>query len=86
MAFLDIITFASYIALTADVLFQIRCVYRHKSSHDVSITGLGIRYVAILIILYKFWTLGELPLILGQLLLTLTFTLYLFLVILYYKK
>jgi len=86
MDWLDIITFASYVALTADVLFQIHHVYKHKSSNDISIVGLGIRYVAILIILYKFFTLGELPLVLGQLLLSITFTLYLFLVILYYKK
>lgn len=86
MELLDIITFASYVALTTDVLFQIYRVYTYKSSHDISIVGLGIRYVAIIIILYKFFTLGEMPLILGQLLLTLTFTLYLGLVVLYYKS
>jgi len=86
MAFLDIITFASYVALTTDILFQIHRVYINKSSHDVSIVGLGIRYAAILIILYKFWTVGDLPLILGQILVALTFSLYLCLAILYYKK
>ena len=86
MDWLDIITFASYLALTADILFQIRHVHKHRSSHDISITGLGIRYVAILIILYKFYTLGEWPLLLGQVCLTITFTLYLVLVVRYYKQ
>ena len=86
MAWLDIITFASYLALTADILFQIRHVHKHRSSHDISIVGLGIRYVAILIILYRFYTLGEWPLLVGQLFLAVFFTLYLALVVAYYKK
>lgn len=86
MHFLDIITFASYIALTVDVILQIHQVYLSKSSRDISIVGLSIRYLAILIIFYKFFTLGEWPLFLGQLLLTISFTLYLILVIIYYKK
>ncbi len=86
MSFLDILTFASYIALTADIVLQIHCVQKHKVVDDVSIAGLSIRYLAILIILYKFFTLGEWPLLYGQLLLALTFSLYLVLVATHYKK
>lgn len=86
MTLLNILTFTSYLALTADVLFQIHCVYKNKSADDVSIAGLGIRYTAILIILYKFYTLGEWPLLFGQMLLAIFFTLYLSLVIVYFKR
>jgi hypothetical protein len=85
MTMLDIITFASYVALTADIVFQIRTIRTTCSSHDISIIGISIRYAAILIILYKFMTLSDWPLVLGQGLLAIVFTAYLTLV-LYYRK
>ena len=85
MDFLDIITFASYIALTVDILFQIRSIRRTRSSKDVSLVGITIRYVAILIILYKFMTLSDWPLVLGQGLLTAVFTAYIVLAFYYYR-
>lgn len=85
MDFLDIITFASYVALTIDIVFQIKNVRRTKSSKDVSLAGITIRYVAILIILYKFMTLADWPLVLGQGLLTIVFTLYLILAFYYHR-
>lgn len=85
MNVLDIITFASYVALTIDILFQIKHVRSTKSSKDVSLTGITIRYVAILIILYKFMTLSDWPLVLGQGLLTIVFTLYLVLAFYYHR-
>jgi hypothetical protein len=80
MTMLDIITFASYVALTADIVFQIRNIRTTCSSHDISIIGISIRYAAILIILYKFMTLSDWPLVLGQGLLAIVFTAYLVLV------
>lgn len=85
MSFLDIITFASYVALTADVLFQIHSIRVTKSAEDISLIGLGIRYLAIVIILYKFFTLSDWALFLGQVLLMVVFTLYMILAVYYFR-
>ena len=83
MTLLDLLTLASYIALNVDILFQIKRIYRTRSSHDLSLTGMAIRYAAILIILIKFMSISDLPLIIGQALILLTFTTY-FALALYY--
>lgn len=85
MSLLDVATLLSYVALNVDILFQIRHIYRRKSSRDLSLVGMSIRYVAILIILIKFVTLSDLPLILGQGLIMVTFTTYLVLALVYYR-
>jgi len=85
MTFLDVITFASYVALTADILFQIRQIQVTKSAEDISLWGLGIRYLAIVIILYKFFTLSDWALFFGQVLLQIVFTLYLILAVYYFR-
>ena len=85
MDILDIFTLAAYVALNVDILFQISKIHRTKSSHDLSLVGLSIRYGAILIILVKFWSLGDVPLLIGQALITFTFTTYLFLAVYYLK-
>lgn len=77
MELLNVLTLISYIALTTDVLFQIARIKRSRSSGDLSLIGLSIRQVAIVVIFYKFWTLGEWPLVVGQGLLAIAFTLYL---------
>jgi hypothetical protein len=86
MTTLDLLTLLSYVALNVDILFQIRRIYRTKSSHDLSLVGMSIRYAAILIILAKFISLSDLPLILGQGLIVLTFTTYLALALYYFAK
>ncbi len=86
MNFLDTITILSYIGLNIDIIFQIRRIYNTKSSRDISLVGMSIRYLAILIILYKFITLSELPLIFGQGLIFSTFTIYFFLAFYYFTK
>ena len=83
MALLDVLTLLSYIALNVDILFQIRRIYHTKSSRDLSLFGMSVRYAAILIILIKFITLSDVPLIIGQGLIVLTFTTY-FALALYY--
>ncbi|HJO89630.1 MAG: hypothetical protein QGH85_00530 [Candidatus Pacebacteria bacterium] len=83
MNLLDSLTLISYIALNVDILFQIRQIYKTKSSKDLSLIGLTIRYAAILIILIKFISLSDFPLIAGQGLIAFTFTTY-FIFALYY--
>jgi hypothetical protein len=80
-----LLTLLSYIALNVDILFQIERVYETKSSRDLSIVGMSIRYAAILIILIKFIRISDTPLIIGQGLIVLTFTTYLVLA-LYYRR
>lgn len=88
MSFLDWITLLSYIALNADILFQIRRIYQTKSSKDLSLVGMTIRYIAILIIFIKFINLSDTALIIGQGLIAITFTVYFVLAVayFYYRK
>ena len=85
MSILNTITLISYLALVTDVLFQIGKVYKTKSSKDLSLLGMSIRYVAILIIFIKFFSLSDLPLILGQGLIGAAFTAY-FILAVYYRR
>jgi len=84
MSLLDLLTLLSYIALNVDILFQIRRIYYTKSSRDLSLFGMSVRYAAILIILFKFISLSDKPLIVGQGLIVLTFTTYFALAIYYF--
>jgi len=85
MNILDLATIASYIALNVDILLQIRKIYSTKSSRDLSLLGMSIRYIAILIILIKFWSLSDIPLLVGQGLIATTFSIY-FVLALYYLR
>jgi uncharacterized protein with PQ loop repeat len=76
MTLLDLLTLLSYVALNVDILFQIRRIYQTKSSRDLSLAGMSIRYTAIFIILTKFIHMNELPLIIGQGIILLTYTTY----------
>ncbi len=84
MNILDILTLLSYIALNVDIILQIRRIYETKSSHDLSLLGLVIRYIAILVILIKFVSLDDLPLIIGQGLIAATFTIYFAFAVMYF--
>jgi hypothetical protein len=86
MTLLDLLTLLSYIALNVDILLQIKTIYHTRSSRDLSLLGLSIRYVAILIILIKFISISDLPLIIGQGLIALTFTTYFALAVYYFCK
>ena len=86
MTLLDLLTLLSYIALNVDILFQIRRIYQTKSSRDLSLVGMSIRYAAILIILIKFISISDLPLIIGQGLIVLTFTTYIALALYYFDR
>jgi hypothetical protein len=83
MTVLDLLTVLSYIALNVDIIFQIGRIHKIKSSRDLSLVGMSIRYAAIFIILIKFVSLSDLPLIIGQGLILLTYTTYLALVVYY---
>lgn len=83
MALLDLLTLFSYVALNVDIVLQIKRIYYTKSSRDLSLFGMSVRYAAILIILIKFISISDLPLIIGQGLIVLTFTTYLVLALYY---
>jgi hypothetical protein len=84
MNILDILTVISYIALNVDIVFQIRQIYRTKSSEDLSLVGMSIRYLAILVILIKFISVSDIALIIGQALIITSFTTYFILAIYYF--
>ena len=86
MSVLDIFTVISYVALNVDILFQIKRIYTTKSSRDLSLMGLTIRHLAILIILIKFLSLGDMALVIGQGLIVITFTTYFILAFTYFLK
>jgi len=86
MEFLDVLTILSYLGLNVDIIFQIRRIYSTKSSRDISLFGMSIRYTAILIILIKFITVSDVSLIIGQILILITFTLYFILALFYFLK
>ena len=82
---LDALTILSYLALVADIFFQVGKIYTTKSSEDLSLLGMSIRYVAILVIFIKFFSLSDLPLIVGQGLIGGAFTAY-FMLAVYYRR
>ena len=84
MNFLDWLTLLSYIGLNTDILFQIRRIYQTKSSRDLSLLGMSIRYAVGIIILIKFVSLKDTPLIIGQGMIAITFTIYFVLAIIYF--
>ena len=86
MSLLDAATLFSYIALNVDIVLQILQIYKTKSSNDLSLLGMTIRYIAIIIILIKFISLSDTPLILGQGLIVCTFTMYFMLAAFYFFK
>jgi hypothetical protein len=84
MSILDWLTLGSYVALNVDIVCQIIRIHRTKSSADLSLFGMTIRYIAIIIILVKFMSLGDMPLTIGQGIVALTFTTYLVLALFYF--
>lgn len=86
MKILDIASFLSYVALNIDMLLQIRQIHQTKSSRDLSLTGMSVRYVAIAVILTKFISLDDRALIFGQGLIFITFSTYYILAIKYKEK
>jgi uncharacterized protein with PQ loop repeat len=84
MHILDVLTILSYLALNIDIILQIKRIYKTKSSEDLSLSGMTIRYVAILVILIKFVSLSDMPLMIGQGIIAVTFTIYFVLAMLYF--
>jgi len=83
MNLLDLITLLSFVGLTVDILLQAHKVRQVKSSEDISLLGLSVRFFAIFIILYKLIMIGDFALIVGQAMLAVVFTSYLVLVVAY---
>ncbi len=86
MEIIDILTYLAYFALVGDLIIENLRIIRRKSSDDISIVGTSIRGVAILIILYKLTTVGDVPVLVGHSMITVAFVLYLVLVIIYHAK
>lgn len=86
MNLLDLLTLLSFIGLNIDVLLQAHKIRQVKSSEDISMGGLLVRWVAIFVILYKLICIGDVALIVGQGLLAITFTSYMVLVFSYIPK
>lgn len=83
MTFLDWLTIMSFIALNVDIVLQIHRIYRTKSAVDLSIFGMTIRFLAIAIILAKYLSVHDSALIVGQIVIALTFTTYFGLALIY---
>ena len=66
MGLLNTLTVVSYVALTADLLLQIRRIHHTRSSDDLSLPGLTIRFFAITTILVKFISMRSTILIVGH--------------------
>jgi hypothetical protein len=84
MSLLDWLTLLSYVALNVDVILEIKKIRKTRSSKDLSLVGMTIRYIAIVVLVIKFVSLRDTSLILGQGLIALTFTVYLILAITYF--
>lgn len=85
MQLLDWLTLISYVALNVDIILEAKRIYRTKSSNDLSLFGMGIRGVALVIILAKFISLNDRALIIGQALIAITFFAYFVLAIRYFR-
>lgn len=80
MHFVDLAALFSLLALNVDIALQNRRVFLRRSSRDISIIGLLVRYAAIFVLLIKYVTLDDAILIAGQAIIALNVTLYVVLV------
>lgn len=80
MHFVDLAALFSLLALNVDIALQKRRVFLRRSSRDISIIGLLVRYAAIFVLLIKYVTLDDTILIAGQAIIALNVTLYVVLV------
>ena len=78
---LDLLTAIALGALSIDVGLQIWRVMKMKSSEDVSISGVVIRFIAALVMLVKFSWIQDAVLVWGQVILVIVLTYYLFLLV-----
>lgn len=83
---LSILTLLSCFALCVDVILQVRRIHQTKSSNDLSLVGMAIRYFAVIVILIKFISLKDMVLIVGQSAIVATFTVYFILATLYSRQ
>ena len=76
MTFLNWLTLMSYAALNIDIILETRRIHRTRSSNDLSIIGMAIRFIVVFIILAKFASIGDRLLIAGQGVIAVTFSVY----------
>jgi len=81
----DYAVLIAFFATSIDTLIQIGHIYRRKSSRDLSILGCSIRLLSALIFTFKFYTTGDIYLIIGQTIFSIVFIIY-FIMLLYYRN
>ena len=81
MTTIDYLTLAAYAALNIDVIAQTVHIFRRKSSLDISIYGVILRFVAITIIWLKLNQLGDISVLIGHSFVLITFTAYIIAII-----
>jgi hypothetical protein len=83
MSLLDYLTVLAYVALDVEITIEALKIYHTKSSADLSIFGMVIRLMAIIIVLIKFASIGDIPIFIGQIVILVTFCFYLTLAVRY---
>lgn len=84
MTVIDYLTLVAYAALNIDVIAQTIHIFRRRSSLDISIYGVLLRFVAIAIIWLKLNQLGDIPVLIGHSFILITFVVY-FITIIYFR-
>jgi uncharacterized protein with PQ loop repeat len=82
---LDYGVLVAFFATSIDTLIQIKHVYKRKSSKDLSMLGCFIRLFAALIFTVKFYSTGDIYLIVGQTIFSTVYIIYFFM-LLYYRR
>lgn len=83
---LDLLTLIAYAALTIDLWLEIRRINVTKSSEDLSIPGLVIRFIAISVLMIKFVVIGNAALIIGQAVSISSLAVYVYFAVKYYLQ
>ena len=78
-------TLIAFLSFLIDNIIQINHIYKRKSSKDISIGGVLMRFAAALILLTKYVSIKDEYLIMGQSLFTITFAIYFILLVKYRK-
>lgn len=83
MWILDYAVLLAFSSFIVESLFQIRHTLKRKSSADISITGVTIRFLAGIIFVVKYLVIKDLFLLIGQVVFSSVFLVLLILVIIY---
>ncbi len=77
MPFWEALTLVAYIVMVFGVYAQIKRVFTRKSAMDIALTEVGARWLAMIILIIKFWTMPNQEWVAaGHTVLTTSFTVY----------